>query len=774
MFSARLMGGPQVKKRRFGFSVPCRTARNVSLYRLSTGPADRRYDLATEITRSSGRYPLFRRVLRAFSGHRHGRVICVRINIHMIAESVSPIQFRLLGPVTASRAQSEVPLSGTKIQTVLAKLLLAGGRTVSDTSLSTALWGHHPPSTSSAQIYTYVSRLRKQLGAAVSIARQGPGYVLDAPHSEVDVFEFERLTALGQRALGQCDYTAASRYFGEGIELWQGEPLENATEHLQEVEVPRLLAARLTALEHRVEADLALGRHHQISAELTGLVAGFPLNERLRAQLITALYRCGRQAEAVHVYHKGRTVLAEQMGVDPGPELRAAYESMLRGEMHGTAAAPAVVPTTLPPVPVPFVGRSRALDLLGAILVPRRAHRAEQPVRALITGIAGIGKSGLAAVAAHGAAHHYPDGQLHAELCHADGRPKTPGEVLVRLLRALGEPRASADHSGFPALTGDVEELVRLYRTRTAGRRLLLLLDDATGDAQIDPLLPRGHGHRGGRHQPHPSHLRPHGPHRRPRPDGRGGGAPAPRRDDGGAADGGPARGGPDPGAPVRGASAGRPDRGDPAGLPAAVAAVRTRGAARRSEPPSRRAALRGPRGQRRLPVLVRTAAPAHPQDAALAVDAGRAAVHGGGGRGCAGHVGAPGGIRPGGSRRRLPDGNHPYRPGAVDVPVPSAGPAVRGGAVPRRAADAALPRVSLRRPCGTGAGAGAGQTEARPRVAPPSAAAVPRRKWRVPATRAAAAGATKQVSAQTARTVRRPRASTAGAKSASPAGARP
>ncbi|ANW21807.1 AfsR/SARP family transcriptional regulator [Streptomyces clavuligerus] len=412
----------------------------------------------------------------------------------MIAESVSPIQFRLLGPVTASRAQSEVPLSGTKIQTVLAKLLLAGGRTVSDTSLSTALWGHHPPSTSSAQIYTYVSRLRKQLGAAVSIARQGPGYVLDAPHSEVDVFEFERLTALGQRALGQCDYTAASRYFGEGIELWQGEPLENATEHLQEVEVPRLLAARLTALEHRVEADLALGRHHQISAELTGLVAGFPLNERLRAQLITALYRCGRQAEAVHVYHKGRTVLAEQMGVDPGPELRAAYESMLRGEMHGTAAAPAVVPTTLPPVPVPFVGRSRALDLLGAILVPRRAHRAEQPVRALITGIAGIGKSGLAAVAAHGAAHHYPDGQLHAELCHADGRPKTPGEVLVRLLRALGEPRASADHSGFPALTGDVEELVRLYRTRTAGRRLLLLLDDATGDAQIDPLLPAGTG----------------------------------------------------------------------------------------------------------------------------------------------------------------------------------------------------------------------------------------------------------------------------------------
>ncbi|MGW8378383.1 BTAD domain-containing putative transcriptional regulator [Streptomyces sp. ODS28] len=432
--------------------------------------------------------------------------------------------------MTAQRRESEVPLSGSKIRTVLAQLLLARGRVVSDSRLSEMLWGHTPPSTLNSQIYTYVSRLRKHLGPEVDIARQGPGYVLDAPSSRVDVFEFERLTALGQRALGQCDYASASRYLGEGIALWQGEPLEYATEHLQDVEVPRLEAARLTALEHRIEADLALGRHHQICAELVGLVARFPLHERLRAQLITTLYRCGRQSEAVRAYHDGRTALAEQMGVDPGPELRAAYEAMLRGEMGEEAGArePAMAPNTLPPDTVPFTGRTRELTALTAMLLPRRArdergeqdgrgerdgrgdaawedapeHASEsasgpafaQPARALVTGMTGSGKSCLAVHAAHIVAPHYADGQLHADLTHPDGRAKTPSEVLVRLLRTLGEPRVSTDHAGFSALAEDTEELVRLYRTRTAGKRLFLLLDNAVGDAQLGPLLPSGRG----------------------------------------------------------------------------------------------------------------------------------------------------------------------------------------------------------------------------------------------------------------------------------------
>jgi DNA-binding SARP family transcriptional activator len=417
------------------------------------------------------------------------------------------MDFRLLGPIEAKRGGgSTIPLSGSKVHTVLAALLLSEGRVVSDARLSALLWGWDPPATASAQIYTYMSRLRKHLGTEIEIVRRQPGYVLRAPGAWIDLTEFDRLDRLGREALADRRFEEAGALLRDALELWRGTALANATEQMIEAELPRLEEARMIALESRIEADLAVGRHEQVTAELTGLVAEHPVRERLRAQLMTALYRCGRQADALHTYYEGRAVLADQLGVDPGEALGSTYQAVLGGGLglgtgtDGTGgdapqapAAPA--PATAAPAPAPvrtvpamlpapygeFTGRRAEL----AGLRGRLSREDGRPRRLLITGMAGVGKTALAVRAAQDCAASFPDGQLFVELCHPGGTPKEPAEVLVRLLRALGEPPAAA-------ACDDLEELVRLYRTRTSGARLLLVLDGAVGDRQVAPLLPGG------------------------------------------------------------------------------------------------------------------------------------------------------------------------------------------------------------------------------------------------------------------------------------------
>ncbi|CCA59562.1 hypothetical protein SVEN_6276, partial [Streptomyces venezuelae ATCC 10712] len=251
------------------------------------------------------------------------------------------MDFRLLGPIEAERAGGgTVPLSGSKVHTVLAALLLAEGRVVSDTRLAALLWAFDPPATADAQIYTYMSRLRKHLGEEVEIVRRRPGYVLRAPGARIDLAEFTRLSALGRAALAERRFEDAAALLREALGLWRGTALANATEELIDAELPRLEEARMIALESRIEAELALGRPEETVAELTGLVAEHPVRERLRAQLMTALYRCGRQADALHTYHEGRALLADRLGVDPGEALGSAYRSVLKGDGQGDARAP--------------------------------------------------------------------------------------------------------------------------------------------------------------------------------------------------------------------------------------------------------------------------------------------------------------------------------------------------------------------------------------------------------------------------------------------------
>ncbi|MEV7438354.1 AfsR/SARP family transcriptional regulator [Streptomyces griseoviridis] len=409
------------------------------------------------------------------------------------------MEFQLLGPVEARDGARRIAVSGTMMRTVLAALLLARGRVVSDGRLSELLWGWDPPATWNAQIYTYMSRLRKLLGPKVDLVRRQPGYQLVADAARVDVVEFGRLERLGRRAMEERRLTQAAETLRQALDLWQGPALANVTPYLAEAELPQLEEARMNALEHRIEADLALGRHGQLTSELTRLVGEFPVRERLRAQLMAALYRCGRQAEALRAYHEGREVLAEELGVDPGPDLTAAYQSLLSRELDTlpqpapslTSAVPTLSapPVMIPPLPTDFTGREREFDVLCRRLTPTEANgrAAFQPRRLLISGMPGVGKTALAVRVAHAVADQFPDGLLYARLRADDGTVADCGKVLVTLLRALGETSENVlAPNGEPART---EELVHRYRTRTAGRKLLILLDDAANELQLDPLL---------------------------------------------------------------------------------------------------------------------------------------------------------------------------------------------------------------------------------------------------------------------------------------------
>ncbi|MBO4205381.1 AfsR/SARP family transcriptional regulator [Micromonospora echinofusca] len=397
------------------------------------------------------------------------------------------MEFRVLGPVGAFRDGVEIALDGAKQRTVLAALLLADGRSVSDTRLCELLWGERPPATFAAQLYNYVSRLRKYLGATVDIVRQWSGYQLRTGHARLDIDEFNRLAELGREALRDGRHGEAAGLLHAALDLWRGPALSNVTEHLLGAESHRLAELRMTVLESRIEADLLLGRHVRLIPELTQLVAAQPLHEGLRGQLMTALVRCDRQADALATYHEGRQVLADELGVDPGPALAEAYRSILAGpvtpvppaRVAGESGWHGVRPAMLPPGVGDFTGRDRELDRLTRVLT---AAPPASPAVALLTGMAGVGKSTLALHAAHLSRADFPDGQLYADLGGTRGNAVEPYDVLGWFLRGLGQPE--------PAIPKGLDERVRLYRSQLAGRRVLVMLDGAANYAQLRPLLP--------------------------------------------------------------------------------------------------------------------------------------------------------------------------------------------------------------------------------------------------------------------------------------------
>lgn len=242
------------------------------------------------------------------------------------------MEYLILGPVEVRDRDTVTPLDGAKQRTVLAALLLADGRLLADAELSGLLWGARPPATFTAQIYNHVSRLRKTLGPGVGIVRRSPGYQLADGGGRLDLREFERLAAAGQNALRAGRHAEAGELIRRGLALWRGPALANVSEHLAAAEGPRLEEARCVALEGLVEAELALGRHDRVLPELTGLVARYPLRERFQALLMTTLYRCDRQAEALAVFDRSRRMLAEDLGLEPGRLLREVQRAILTAD----------------------------------------------------------------------------------------------------------------------------------------------------------------------------------------------------------------------------------------------------------------------------------------------------------------------------------------------------------------------------------------------------------------------------------------------------------
>ncbi|OCC07774.1 BTAD domain-containing putative transcriptional regulator [Streptomyces sp. PTY087I2] len=404
------------------------------------------------------------------------------------------MDFTILGAVSAASDGHPIALAGGKQRTVLAALLLARGGVLTDERLTTLVWGWEPPPTSTSQLYTYVSRLRTRMGSGIALERSGSGYRMDIGEATLDWDSFRALAEAGDADLRAGRHADAERRLAGALALWKGPALTGVTEQLALAEAPRMEEARLSAVEHHAEAALALGRHAELVPGLTRQVALHPLRERLRGHLMTALYRCGRQPDALELYEEGRRTFAEELGIDPGTALRTLHEEMLGGTLvlpappelvHSAPAGrvsavravgegrDAPVPALLPAPARDFTGRDTEVDQVIAAL---HAHQ-----YAVVTGAPGTGKSALALHTAGRVRDAFPDGQLYADL-RTDGGAREPREVLGWFLRALG-----SDPDRLPAT---VDERAQLYRTLLAGRRMLIVLDNATDDAQVRPLLP--------------------------------------------------------------------------------------------------------------------------------------------------------------------------------------------------------------------------------------------------------------------------------------------
>ena len=297
------------------------------------------------------------------------------------------MDFRLLGPLEVAEHDRSVVLGGVKQRALLAVLLLHANDVVSSEQLVDEVWGESPPATVAKSIQVYVSRLRKQLGEGRLVTR-APGYLLRVDPSELDVACFERLAAEAEDAPPKV----AGEKLRRALALWRGPPLADlAYEPFARAEIARLEELRAAALEQRIEADLALGRHSQLVGELEGLVREHPLREHLRGQLMLCLYRCGRQAEALESYQAARRVLVEELGIEPGRQLRELHQAILRQDPGLDLAPVAESPDEAPRGA--FVGRVPELAELMAGLDDAFAGRGRL---FLVVGEPGMGKSRLA------------------------------------------------------------------------------------------------------------------------------------------------------------------------------------------------------------------------------------------------------------------------------------------------------------------------------------------------------------------------------------------
>ncbi|RDI34415.1 AfsR/SARP family transcriptional regulator [Lentzea flaviverrucosa] len=374
---------------------------------------------------------------------------------------------RVLGPLEVWRNGRRENLGGVKQRALLAHLALHANTDVSLDQLIEALWPSTRPRSVVQNVRTYVWRLRQLLNE--QLRTHGTGYVLELEADELDALMFDELVAQARRRPD-----AALGLLRRAESLWRGRPLEDLPGHdAWAPALARLDEARLAATEQRLGLQVASGECAEAIPELRALLAEHPYRESVCGQLVLALHQDNRRAEALQVYADMRVRLTGELGLEPGSALREAQLAVLRDE-------PAPAPLRqLPPTVFDFCGRAGEIAVLTTAL-----RQGSAP--AVVTGPPGVGKSTLAIRVAHQVGDHFPDGQLYVDLGGTSDHPREPGDVLTELLHALGITGA-----GLPA---QVTARAALFRSKLAGRRVLVVLDDAASVSQLMPLLPADAG----------------------------------------------------------------------------------------------------------------------------------------------------------------------------------------------------------------------------------------------------------------------------------------
>ncbi|MFC0542485.1 AfsR/SARP family transcriptional regulator [Kutzneria chonburiensis] len=378
------------------------------------------------------------------------------------------LRFTVFGGVRAFDGDDEVDVGHARQRHVLAALVVDAGRSVPADALVDRVWGERPPRLARGTLHSYFSRLRS---VGVPVVAERGGYFVDIAPESVDANEFRDLI---DAAADARDDQAAAVLLRRALELSAEEALPGVDSEWAVLLREEFARLRFTARLDLNDIELRRRRHSQILPQLEELLAVYPLDERLSGQTMLALYRAGRQAKAIAEHGRIRTRLATELGVDPSPQLQAIYQQILTGEADIAAAV--AVPRQLPTAAPSFVGRA---DLL-AQLDELRAGGTR-----VLSGIGGVGKTWLALQWAGRNLEHFPDGQLYVDLHgFGPGEPMSPDAALLGFLQGLG-----VDSAVIPA---DRQSRAALYRSTTAGRRLLVVLDNAGDTAQVAPLLPGG------------------------------------------------------------------------------------------------------------------------------------------------------------------------------------------------------------------------------------------------------------------------------------------
>lgn len=393
------------------------------------------------------------------------------------------MDFAVLGPVLVRRTTDEaVPVGGLQ-GLLLAMLLAHANQPVPAGRLIDVLWGSAADDRAAHRLQTHVYRLRRSLGQDAAVCAEAGGYRVAIPAGALDAERFESMLAeAGQ--IGEGDPERAVQSLRQALALWRGEAYEGHDVTELRAEARRLQELRLSAIEQLYRAELACGRRDVVCNELPPIVVDHPLHEGLHELLITGLAMAGRQADALAAYHRARSLLIDELGIDPGPRLRNLEMQILNGEPLGPAIAGAPAPSAPAPAQLPmrpsgFTGRQETLESLNQLL----DDEPEAARLVTVTGSAGVGKTALAVHWAHQTSHHFPDGQLYVNLHgYSPDQPLAPAQVLGSFLRALGVDSA--------AIPEDPAEKAALFRSEVAGRRILILLDNARDVAQVRPLLP--------------------------------------------------------------------------------------------------------------------------------------------------------------------------------------------------------------------------------------------------------------------------------------------